>query len=517
MAELVPVYEPVKITAKPRVVFLHGLDGDIRKTWMANPKDEKTLWPRWVGEDTGCPVWLMGYGAAMSRWSGDAMALPRQATAVIERLSSEPRLLEGPVILVGHSLGGLVIKTALQHGMSRDVERHKKVAHCVKGIVFVGTPHFGSKLATFAAWSHFTRANPQVSDLRMDDAHLEVLNQYFLKLREDLGFKTRIFVETQRVRLPWWLGGRLLPGVAIVSPTSSEAHIPGEVGIPIEADHISICKPKDRNASIHLSLVAFIREVEEAAAPIATRNISAPLASDSIEAMSPGKRPDILMHLAFAAVGAISLDADTEAPICASACITTDSPDRLRQKLQEIPSLIQQDPLIDEETKKRAYRATLQQLVDDHRTRAVVLRELSTISFSGYVYYCTQNQSNLLSRQERVQKLFINPLVHRLSKRGERFEQLHSRVDGILTFAKQAAEEVLSTYHRAVNVPQAGAKKYAVLEELAALIARVFALHLSELQNAEATNLFGSLRTRIRYAENVVTGEKHKRDANPLP
>ena len=53
------------------------------------------------------------------------------------------------------------------------------------------------------------RANPQVSDLRLDDAHLETLNQYFLSLRAKLGFRARVYVETQPVRLPWWPGGRL--------------------------------------------------------------------------------------------------------------------------------------------------------------------------------------------------------------------------------------------------------------------------------------------------------------------
>ena len=32
-----------------------------------------------------------------------------------------------------------------------------------------------------------------------------------------------------------------------------------------------------------------------------------------------------------------------------------------------------------------------------------------------------------------------------------------------------------------------------------------------------APELFESLRTRIRYAENLATGDKHKRDVNPLP
>lgn len=514
MADLIPVYEPMKATGKPRVVFIHGLDGDIRKTWMANSKDQNTLWPRWIGEATGCPVWLLGYGAAWTRWKADTMPLPRQATAVIERLSNEPTLFEGPLILIGHSLGGLVIKTALQHGMSRDVERHRELARNIKGIVFVGTPHFGSSLASIAAWAHLMRANPHMSDLRLDDAHLETLNQYFLKLRAELGFKTRTFMETQPVRLPWWLGGRLLPGKTIVTPMSSEAHIPGEVGIPIEADHITICKPKDSSAEIHLSLIAFIREVEATATP--TLNAVGPLASESFEAISPEDRTDTSVHLAFSTFG-MSLDVDTDAPICTSVCIVTDAPDRLRQQLQQIPKLIQSDPLVNGAAKMRAQGKSLRQLVEDPGTRAVVLRELAIISFSAYMYYCPKEAFDKLSRKERVLKLVVGPLMHRISKKGERFEQVHTHLVDMPAYLKQASEAVLSAYHRAIHVPRSGAANYSVLEELATMLAQACAHHLSAPGNAETANLFENLRTRIRYAENVATGEKHKRDINPLP
>lgn len=444
------------------------------------------------------------------------MALPRLATAVIERLSNESELLEGPLILVGHSLGGLVIKTALQHGMSRDVERHTKLARNIKGIAFVGTPHFGSKLATFAAWIHIMRANPQVSDLRLDDAHLETLNQYFLKLRADLGFKTRIFVETQPVRLPRWLGGRLLPGVTIVSPRSSEAHIPGEVGIPIEGNHITICKPKDHSAAIHSSLIAFIREVDAATSLSSKVNSATPLASENFEAVSPDHRADTFVHLAFSTFG-VNLRAGTDASICTSVCLVTDAPDRLRQQLQQIREVIQKDPLVNAAAKKRAQNASLEQLVEDPGTRATVLRELAVLSFSAYTYFCPKETFNQLSEEERVHKLFVVPLMHRLSKKGERFVQVHAHLANLTTYLTQAAAAVLSTYHRTVDLPQPGAVKYTVLEELSALIAQACAHHLAAPYNAEAANLFEALRTRIRYAENVATGEKHTRDSNPLP
>ena len=278
LAELTQVHNPVNATGKPRIVFIHGLDGDVRNTWMSSPADGSTLWPKWLGEDTQSPVWLLGYGAAMSRWKGDAMALPRQATAVLECLATEPNLLTGPLVLIGHSLGGLVIKTALKQGMGRDVERHRLLVERIKGVAFVGTPHFGSRLASIASALRIVRANPQVSDLALDDAYLEELNQLFVKLQRDLCIQVRVYSETQPLRPTGIL--RWIPlGATVVSPSSSQPHIPGEAGTPVEADHRSICKPKSRADGIYPSIRAFIGEVESvmaAVTPAAIRGLRTP-------------------------------------------------------------------------------------------------------------------------------------------------------------------------------------------------------------------------------------------------
>lgn len=517
MAELTRVHSPVNSSDKPRIVFIHGLDGDFRATWMSNPKDDTTLWPKWLGEDTGCPVWLLGYGAAMSRWKADAMALPRQATAVLECLSAEPSFLGGPLVLVGHSLGGLVIKTALRQGMERGVERHERLARNIKGIAFVGTPHFGSRLASMASALHLMRSNPQVSDLKMDDAHLEELNQAFLKLRGDLNVKTRVFTETQPVRVAGLLG-RFLPGVTIVSPTSSQPHIPGEVGIPIEANHITICKPLNRQATIHTSMVAFVGEIGPASRGL--RPHAPPpettLTSDSFDAKSPEERSSTPVHLAFGTYG-IKLQGDCDVPVCGAVCIVADAPDRLRKALDEVRASVSRDPLVPLAAKAAVPTASISQLVQSPDTRAVTLRALAVISFSAYLYYCPQAEFDKLSDDDRRQRLLVAPLVHRLSKKGEHFVQAHTRLAEMPDYLRLAVTEVEAAYHRTPEVPSPGAQKYSNLEELASLVVAASCVHLGDLGDGRATELFESLRTRIRYAENVATGEKHRRDENPLP
>ncbi|HDR8937058.1 hypothetical protein LGM38_17750 [Burkholderia vietnamiensis] len=517
MAELTQIHNPVNPSGKPRIVFIHGLDGHFRNTWMANSEDDSTLWPKWVGEETGCPVWLLSYGAAMSRWKADAMALPQQATAILECLSIESAMLEGPLVLVGHSLGGLIIKTLLRQGATRDVERHDRLTRNVKGIVFIGTPHFGSRLASIAATLHLMRSNPQVSDLRMDNAQLEELNQSFVKLCRDRDIKVRVFTETQAVRLPGCLG-RLLPGVTVVSPTSSQPHVPGEVGTPVDANHITICKPLSRSAIVYTSMVAFIGEIDGGTLPPALSPLTTPppLPSDRFDAIFPEEAPSTLVHLAFGTYG-VDMKRDTGAPVCGSVCLVTDSPERLRKAIEKIRTMVQSDPLVPATAKGLAANASLEQLIRNPITRAIALRALAVTSFSAYLYYCPKIDFDQLSSEDRVKRMMVMPIIHRLSKKGEHFEQVHTRLSGMPEYLERAAKAVEQAYHRIPKLPRAGRPKYTVLEELASLIAFASCAHLGDLEDGIASELFESLRTRIHYAENVATGEKHKRDKNPLP
>lgn len=78
MAELIHVHTSANSAGKPSIDCTHGLDGETRSKWMFDPKDERIPWPKWLGKSMQCPVSLLGYGAAMSRWKADAVALPRQ-------------------------------------------------------------------------------------------------------------------------------------------------------------------------------------------------------------------------------------------------------------------------------------------------------------------------------------------------------------------------------------------------------------------------------------------------------
>lgn len=178
MATLTRVFQ---VASSPvDVIFVHGLGGEARSTWMHNPNDHTTLWPKWIGEDVGCNVWVAGYGAALSGWTNAAMHLADLGEALFAALQAEQDLKGHRIVLVGHSLGGLVIKSGMTQASALGVPERLALLQRISGIVFVGTPHQGASLATVAdSLRGLLRTNAQVINMVNDDAWLKLLNGQF--------------------------------------------------------------------------------------------------------------------------------------------------------------------------------------------------------------------------------------------------------------------------------------------------------------------------------------------------
>lgn len=248
------------------VIFVHGLGGEARSTWMHNPKDHTTLWPNWIGEEVGCHVWVAGYGAALSGWTDAAMHLTDLGEALFAALQAEPSLQGRRLVLIGHSLGGLVIKSGMTQAAVLGDPRRMALLNIVAGVVFVGTPHQGSSLATVADKLRLIlRTNPQVTNIVSDDAWLKLLNGQFRNLQDQRRFGVRVFFETKGVFLGWKiLGLSFGPRQLIVDRNSSDPGIAGVVPTGIEGDHIEIAKPKSRQEPAHKALVEFLTGVSDA-------------------------------------------------------------------------------------------------------------------------------------------------------------------------------------------------------------------------------------------------------------
>ncbi len=265
------------------VVFVHGLGGDARTTWMHNSKDHTTLWPGWIGMDVGCNVWVAGYDAALSGWTGAAMHLFDLGESLFSALQAEQDLQDQRIVLVGHSLGGLAIKSGMTQAQTLGDPLRLKLLERITGVVFVGTPHQGASLATVAHNLRLLlRTNAQVTNMVSDDPWLHWLNSQFRNLHVQRNFGVRVFFESKGVFIGRRIFGLALGGrQLIVDRNSSDPGIAGVIPTAIDGDHIEIAKPKSRQDPIHKALVEFLKCVASAAegiAPNADKRISGPCA-----------------------------------------------------------------------------------------------------------------------------------------------------------------------------------------------------------------------------------------------
>ena len=63
--------------------------------------------------------------------------------------NSRPNEVKRPIFFTSHSLGGLVTQQALLVSLEPNEPRLRSPARCTAGIIFMGTPHAGSYLATW--------------------------------------------------------------------------------------------------------------------------------------------------------------------------------------------------------------------------------------------------------------------------------------------------------------------------------------------------------------------------------
>lgn len=241
-------------------IFLHGLGGHFASTWKADDKAKsywqtdtksKQYWLEWLEQDIpGLKVWTVGYEAPISRWSGTAMHFTDRATNVLERLVAEEALHTGEISLIGHSLGGLIIKQMLRNAQSMASSRQDiaNFTKRIRRIAFLGTPHSGSRYANWADKLRiFIWPTEVTSSLVINDPNLRNLNHWYRLWHNGNNVDTLILVENKG----YGLGG------LIVAPDS------GDPGIPIppilvDASHGSICKPKSRSDQIYVQVMRFL-------------------------------------------------------------------------------------------------------------------------------------------------------------------------------------------------------------------------------------------------------------------
>jgi pimeloyl-ACP methyl ester carboxylesterase len=239
------------------VLLVHGLGGHHHNTWRFGTVDE-TFWPLWLArERPKLAVYVIGYGAPVSRFHGTAMHLTDQATSILARLLAERALAHEPLIFVGHSLGGLMIKQLLRtaDSMARYDSRAAGLIERVMKVAFLGTPHSGSGLANWGDRLRIMiRPSAATTSLVRNDPNLRDLNNWYREWANARGIAHLILTEAK----PTAILGMIVP------PDSADPGLANVRPVAIDANHVGICKPKDPTNEIYILLRDFItRSVQQ--------------------------------------------------------------------------------------------------------------------------------------------------------------------------------------------------------------------------------------------------------------
>jgi len=222
------------------VCFVHGLMGNRDSTWTAN--GQSTPWPQTLLPPhlPRARILTFGYDAYVVRGSvASKNRLMDHAASLLNDLTNDREACGAsarPLIFVAHSLGGLVCKEAIMRSRHHPEPHQRAVFGCVRGVVFMGTPHRGSWMATWAktltsALVLAKSANGSLLKvLETDDQLLESIHIRFSDMIRELREARRRFeIACFYEELPLPAFGKVV--------SKESATLDGYVSISIRADH----------------------------------------------------------------------------------------------------------------------------------------------------------------------------------------------------------------------------------------------------------------------------------------
>lgn len=118
-------------------------------------------------------------------------------------------------------------------------------------VVFLATPHTGASLASILHFVFPKLASKHIETLTGDSGFLVDLNKAYRDFAPANGIKTLSYYEKYKTK----------DVALVVDPLSADPGVHQCRSIAIDADHISICKPKDKDSLIYCALLRHIQKL----------------------------------------------------------------------------------------------------------------------------------------------------------------------------------------------------------------------------------------------------------------
>ncbi|KAL9136204.1 MAG: hypothetical protein Q9175_002593 [Cornicularia normoerica] len=223
------------------LVFVHGLGGGSKSTWTKSD-DPSLYWPKeWLSQDPGFQdvrIHSFGYN---SNWGDESILnvhdFAKALLGSIQDCPLMPRNTNASLILIGHSMGGLVIKRA--YIMAKQKEGYEKLSQRAKAILFLATPHRGADLAQLLTkvLNLSPGARPFVKDLHRNSLATQSINEEFPQYCQDL----RLYSFYETLPMAYGLGKSL-----VVEKDAAVLGYPNEYSTYLNANHREVCKYTDQ-------------------------------------------------------------------------------------------------------------------------------------------------------------------------------------------------------------------------------------------------------------------------------
>ncbi|KAK9769406.1 putative DUF676 domain-containing protein [Seiridium cardinale] len=196
------VHQPPQQTRPvAHLIFVHGLGGGSEHTWI----HDGVLWPRDLlpEEDAfeATSIHTFGYDSDFKKSS--TLNIQDVSKSLLSSTLNNPYISASqcPIILVGHSMGGLVMKRA--YVLAKQLPIYQSFAQLVRAMVFLATPHTGSNLAAVLSkvFRMSSGLKPYLEDLTKNSETVQSINTEFPS--HSSGLSLYSFYETK----PMSIGG----------------------------------------------------------------------------------------------------------------------------------------------------------------------------------------------------------------------------------------------------------------------------------------------------------------------
>ena len=139
----------------------------------------------------------------------------------------------------------------LRSGLDFGNPAWKAIATQTRAIVFLSTPHSGADLASWIQYiGGLLRTTVSVEELEAHHPRLRELNLWYRGHVADFDLATVVYCEKRPVA-----------GILVVNETTADPGIVGVIPVPVDEDHVSICKPASKDSQIYRRVKRLIEDI----------------------------------------------------------------------------------------------------------------------------------------------------------------------------------------------------------------------------------------------------------------